>query len=134
MHNHPSTGIFSGADLKYFCNHDTLYIITAIGNNGIIYSLIKTSKFDIKILAEYERLALEFHKKGYKNNLSLLAVVLFFAVCGCGKAAEGFNVDDSISTGYFHTVGLKSDGIVVSAGGDRENFDHGQCNVGDWRK
>lgn len=74
MHNHPSTGTFSGADLKYFCNHDTLYIITALGNDGTIYSLTKTPEFNINILAEYERLALEYYKKGHKSNNGTLAM------------------------------------------------------------
>ena len=74
MHNHPSTGTFSGADLKYFCNHDTLYIITAIGNDGTIYSLTKTADFNIAVLAEYERLALFFYRKGHINNNGTLAM------------------------------------------------------------
>lgn len=74
LHNHPSTGTFSGADLKYFCNHDTLYIITAVGNNGTIYSLTKTVDFNISVLAEYERLALEFYDKGYIKNNGTLAM------------------------------------------------------------
>lgn len=74
MHNHPSTGSFSGADLKFFCNHDTLYIITAVGNDGTIYSLTKMSGFNIAVLAEYERIALDFLKKGYKNNNGTLAM------------------------------------------------------------
>lgn len=74
MHNHPSTGTFSGADLKYFCNHDTLYIITAIGNDGTIYSLTKTVDFNVAVLAEYERLALGLYKQGYINNNGTLAM------------------------------------------------------------
>ena len=74
MHNHPSTGTFSGADLKYFCNHDTLYIMTAIGNDDSIYSLTKTPEFNIGILAEYENLALEYYKNGHKTNNGTLAM------------------------------------------------------------
>ena len=35
---------------------------------------------------------------------------------------------DSISAGYFHTVGLKSDGMVVAV----DNNDFGKCNVSEW--
>lgn len=74
LHNHPSTGTFSGADLKYFCNHDSLYIITAIGNDGYIYSLTKTNQFDIGVLSEYERMAFAFSEKGHIKNNGTLAM------------------------------------------------------------
>ena len=34
MHNHPSTGTFSGDDFKTFCNNDSIYVMTVIGNDG----------------------------------------------------------------------------------------------------
>ena len=37
MHNHPSTGTFSGEDLKTFCNTESLYIMSVVGNDGSIY-------------------------------------------------------------------------------------------------
>ncbi len=46
MHNHPSTGTFSEEDFKTFCLNDSLYIITAIGNDGSIKSLTKLERFD----------------------------------------------------------------------------------------
>lgn len=33
-----------------------------------------------------------------------------------------------INAGWFHMVGLKSDGTVIAAG----NSDRGQCDVSDW--
>ena len=35
----------------------------------------------------------------------------------------------AVSAGYYHTVGLRSDGTVVAVGGNPS----GQRNVGDWR-
>jgi alpha-tubulin suppressor-like RCC1 family protein len=35
---------------------------------------------------------------------------------------------DQVAAGFFHTVGLKSDGTMVAAGDN----DYGQCNVGAW--
>jgi len=37
-------------------------------------------------------------------------------------------VTPMVAAGYWHTVGLKSDGTVVAVGGN----DYGQCNVGGW--
>lgn len=68
MHNHPSTGTFSGEDFKYFCNHESLYMITAIGNDGTIYALTKTYKFDIKVLGEYGKRA-EWYKSIGKQQI-----------------------------------------------------------------
>lgn len=51
MHNHPSTGTFSGQDLKTFWNNPSIYIITAIGNDGSVYILQKDYNFDAEKLA-----------------------------------------------------------------------------------
>lgn len=57
MHNHPSTGTFSGVDLFTFCKYDSLYIITAIGNDGCVYSLTKKNTFEKdRVTSEYTRL------------------------------------------------------------------------------
>ena len=37
---------------------------------------------------------------------------------------------DTVSAGWVHTAGLKSDGTVVAAGQN----DYGQCNISDWRE
>ena len=42
MHNHPSTGTFSGEDFKTFCNNDAIYIMTVVGNDASVYVLVKT--------------------------------------------------------------------------------------------
>jgi alpha-tubulin suppressor-like RCC1 family protein len=38
------------------------------------------------------------------------------------------NITPMVAAGYYHTVGLKSDGTVVAVG----NNEYGQCNVGGW--
>lgn len=53
MHNHPSTGTFSGEDFKTFCNTDSLYIVTVVGNDGSVYLLIKDKEFDIANALEF---------------------------------------------------------------------------------
>lgn len=69
LHNHPSTGTFSARDLRTFCNNDSLYIMTAVGNDGSVYVLRKDIGFDpSKVLVEYGKLAEQFKKQGYKYN------------------------------------------------------------------
>ncbi len=47
------------------------------------------------------------------------------------KAVEAFGYETTtISAGYYHTVGLKTDGTVVAVGGNT----YGQCNVNEWEK
>ncbi len=74
IHNHPSTGTFSGEDLKFFCNNESLYMVTVVGNNGSIYALTKTPYFDIRILADYGLLADSYYKQGHINNNGTLAI------------------------------------------------------------
>lgn len=74
MHNHPSTGTFSGEDFKYFCNHESLYIITAIGNDGTIYSLTKTPQFNINVLSKYIEKAEWYKSIGKITNNGTLAM------------------------------------------------------------
>jgi len=41
---------------------------------------------------------------------------------------SGWTDITQVSAGYYHTVGLRSDGTVVAVG----NNTYGQCNVGNW--
>ncbi|SFC42294.1 hypothetical protein [Butyrivibrio sp. YAB3001] len=69
LHNHPSTGTFSARDLRTFCNNDSLYIMTVVGNDGSVYVLMKNVGFDPSaVLEEYGRLAEQFEKQGCKYN------------------------------------------------------------------
>lgn len=74
IHNHPSTGTFSGQDLQYFCNNIQFYIVDVVGNDGKIYTLRKKVNFDIKILELYNNLAKQYYDKGYINNNGTLAM------------------------------------------------------------
>lgn len=69
LHNHPSTGTFSGQDFKTFCENDSLYLMTVVGNDGSVYVLIKQFDFDpSSALVEYGKLAVEYKRQGYRNN------------------------------------------------------------------
>lgn len=45
LHNHPNNSIFSFEDMGSFVGYDSIYILTAIGNNGDIYALTKQGGF-----------------------------------------------------------------------------------------
>ena len=53
MHNHPRNGLFSGADLKSFATYNSIYAMTAVCNDGTIYMMKKTEKFDPFALMMY---------------------------------------------------------------------------------
>ena len=53
MHNHPRNGMFSGADLKSFVDYASIYAMTAVCNDGTIYSIHKTETFDPIALMVY---------------------------------------------------------------------------------
>ena len=68
LHNHPSTGTFSGTDFKTFCLNDSLYVMTVVGNDGCVRVLTKLVGFDSgEALAYYSNLATEKYKD-YENN------------------------------------------------------------------
>ena len=74
MHNHPSTGNFSGEDFKTFCNNDAMYIMTVVGNDSTVYLLKKTKDFNKRVLVEYAKLAKKYYDIGYKNNNGTMAI------------------------------------------------------------
>lgn len=74
MHNHPSTGTFSGEDFKTFCNNDAIYIMTVVGNDASVYVLVKTKDFDKNVLVEYAQIAQEYYEMGYKKNNGTMAI------------------------------------------------------------
>ena len=67
MHNHPSMGTFSGTDFKTFCNNESLYSMTVVGNDGNVRVLIKLKDFDSgDALLYYYELVKKYNK--YENN------------------------------------------------------------------
>lgn len=74
IHNHPSTGTFSGEDFEFFCSKEVFYIATIVGNDGTIYMLRKGASFDNRILGEYDKLANKYYNMGNRNNNGTLAM------------------------------------------------------------
>lgn len=67
MHNHPSTSTFSGTDFKTFCNNDSLYFMTVVGNDGNIRVLTKKNFFDSgTALLYYAKLVKKYN--AYQDN------------------------------------------------------------------
>lgn len=46
IHTHPTSGIFSHGDLSSFTQSENLYLMTAIGHDGHIYAVEKSSNYD----------------------------------------------------------------------------------------
>ena len=68
MHNRPSTSTFSGEDFKTFCDNDSLYIMTVVGNDGSVQTLTKTAGFDKEnALLYYQYLAMEKYSDKVNN-------------------------------------------------------------------
>lgn len=68
MHNHPGTGTFSGSDFKVFCQNESLFVITAVGNDGCVRILMKKYDFDKdSALLYYDQLAREKYKNAKYN-------------------------------------------------------------------
>ena len=59
-----------------------------------------------------------------KRSLALLLALILLLMPKGGQNTQR----ETISAGYAHTVGLRSDGTVVAVG----NNDDGQCDVSDW--
>lgn len=59
MHNHPRNGLFSGADLKSFVDYVSIYAMTAVCNDGTIYTIYKTSEFDPIALMVYYNIGIQ---------------------------------------------------------------------------
>ena len=74
MHNHPSTGTFSGEDFKTFCNNDAIYIMTVVGNDASVYVLVKSKDFNQNVLVEYAQVAQKYYEMGYKKNNGTMAM------------------------------------------------------------
>ena len=72
MHNHPSTGSFSATDIKTFLLNDAIFIMTAVGNNGFVYSIQKTDKIDVyRFLSDYFKAVENYKKLGFHNDATL---------------------------------------------------------------
>lgn len=53
LHNHSSGLTFSVGDIETFAKSETMLMLTAIGNNGRIYTLSKTTSFDSEEFINY---------------------------------------------------------------------------------
>lgn len=53
LHNHPRNGLFSYKDLSSFIAYNSIYIMTAVCNDGTIYMIRKEENFDPYLLNKY---------------------------------------------------------------------------------
>ena len=74
MHNHPSSGTFSGEDFKMFCKYPSLYMMTVVGNDGTVYVLQKLFNFEPNIALSYYFERANYYKSLGKLNDATLAM------------------------------------------------------------
>ena len=53
LHNHPRNGLFSSKDIHSFADYDSIYLMTAVCNDGTIYMMRKEQNFNPLLLVEY---------------------------------------------------------------------------------
>ena len=69
MHNHPSTSTFSGEDFKMFCDNESIFVMTIVGNDGTVQVMEKCSEFQgQQEKINYWKLANKYSNIGYQNN------------------------------------------------------------------
>lgn len=78
MHNHPSTHTFSGTDFRTFCNIDNLLAMTAVGNNGCVYAMIKEYNFNANIADIQSKIV---NQNINKNNNGTIAMNKVLKIC-----------------------------------------------------
>ena len=72
MHNHPSTSIFSADDVKTFLYNESLFVMTAVGNDGSVYVIQKTYRTNgAAFLHDYSILARKYGVANKNNNATL---------------------------------------------------------------
>lgn len=64
MHNHPKNSSFSEIDLKSFLYTPSIYLMTAVGNDGRVYSLQKTKSYNQYTATSYYSHIFETVKQG----------------------------------------------------------------------
>lgn len=53
MHNHPRNGLFSAKDIDTFADYGSIYMMTAVCNDGTIYMMKKEMNFNSSLLRKY---------------------------------------------------------------------------------
>lgn len=53
MHNHPNCSPLSIEDLAFFMETECVRLLTAVGNNGRVEAIEKTSSYDVEVTSQY---------------------------------------------------------------------------------
>lgn len=72
IHNHPSNSRFSLKDLTQFCNGDAILAVEAIGNAGGLYRVVKTTRYNKRLLAGYISLS----KTAYMSEVAIVDLII----------------------------------------------------------
>lgn len=67
LHNHPRNRLFSGADIKSFTDYNSIYLMTAVCNDGTIYMLRKEKNFNPFLMEKYYNEGVALNQKEATN-------------------------------------------------------------------
>lgn len=71
MHNHPRNGLFSRADIRSFIDFDTIFLMTAVCNDGTIYILRKERNFNPLLMEKYYNDGVQLSEKAaYRERMN----------------------------------------------------------------
>lgn len=69
MHNHPRNGLFSSADIRSFIDFNSIFIMTAVCNDGTIYMLRKEENFNPFLMEDYYNEGVKQSEMATKSDL-----------------------------------------------------------------
>ncbi len=70
IHSHPDGQIFSGTDIRKFISSGSMEMMTAVGNDGTVYMLRKTSEYDgFQAYMKYRELKAALQKAVSENSM-----------------------------------------------------------------
>lgn len=103
MHNHPRNGLFSSADIRSFIDFDSIYLMTAVCNDGTIYMLRKEIDFNPFLMEAYYNEGVKLSKKDALAEKRLKAKKLKLNI---NKPEDKILIDKLVTKPYYY--GIKS--------------------------
>lgn len=91
IHNHPSGEIFSHTDLVSFAMNGYMQTITAVGNTGNVYMLMKTNDYDgFRFLQAYNEVLQQLKEAVKESNVRKYIEIMESFLEGAGKYGAQF--------------------------------------------
>lgn len=91
IHNHPSGNIFTHTDIRTFFESYNLQILSAVGNDGMVFTLEKTKEYDgLKFAQSFMPVIEKYSGTGYNDINEYLKDIMNFLM-GADKFGAKFN-------------------------------------------